>query len=183
MAGCRVLDPQLSSFFSLHVRVSMLTSGMCEHDLCSECTAPQHLHTMVSAGSGRSLVPGGCTYLFIFGYRTDMSHRMLLSILQLRRKPVCWFGGGDSHLVGRQYQRVCGWEGVFPNTASATTGFVLQLGCLCNMENYHYVSLHPPRNKHFTAEEAGCKCSHNRCCEKWHSSHKQPLRMLCEPHA
>lgn len=40
-----------------------------------------------------------------------------------------------------------------------------------------------PRNEHLTAEEAGCKCSHNRCCEKWHSSHKQPLKMLCEPHA
>lgn len=143
MAGCRVLDPQLSSFSSLCVRVSALTSGMCRHALCRERTALQHPHTIISVGSSLSLVLGGCRYLFVFGYRTDMSHRMLLSVLQLWRKSVCWFGGGDSHLVGRRCQRVCGWEGVFPNTASTTTSFVLQLGCLCNMENYHHVSLQP----------------------------------------
>lgn len=41
----------------------------------------------------------------------------------------------------------------------------------------------PPKKEHSTAEEAGCERSRNGCYEKWHSSHKQPLKMLHEPHA
>lgn len=41
----------------------------------------------------------------------------------------------------------------------------------------------PPKKEHSTAKEAGCERSCNGCYEKWHSSHKQPLKMLHEPHA
>lgn len=70
---------------------------------------------------------------------------------------------------------------VSPNTASATTSLVLQSGRFCNMVNYHHGS--PLCKERLAAEEVGCERSHNRCCEKWHSSHRKPLKMLHGPRA
>lgn len=43
----------------------------------------------------------------------------------------------------------------------------------------------PPlcKKEHLAAEEVGCECSHKRCCKKWHSSHRKPLKMLQGPQA
>lgn len=128
----------------------LLRSPACAgHALCRERAALQHLTPFACAGSGRSPTLGGCTHLFIFALqdRRVTPYAELLGISQLGRKPACRFCGGDSRLVGRRRQRVCGWEGVFPNTASATTSFVLQSGCFCNREKYHHGFPPPPSKK------------------------------------
>lgn len=181
---CPGLVPQPPPLPSSPPRVpGHLHSPECAgHALCREHAALQHLCAAASAGCGPGWMhtpihPSLCT--------AQTSHAVgraaqRSAVTEKACVPLSWRGLPFRRQTA---QRVCGWEGVFPNTASATTSFVLHSGCFCSTENYHHSFPSPPREKeHPAAEEAGCSHSHSQCYEQWHSSHKQPLKMLCEPH-